>query len=214
MEDKPKDWVDFTAAKAVRFEAALEALGLMGKLRRDGEQLQGICPLHNASGEKESFGIHLGKQTFNCFACKKHGKVLDFVMQYREIGAKEAAMWLLSLVDNRGGQESVQVEGFSNGGGEVGHDAGVQGAEVQAKAVLIAEQATVSSNGKLQLTKREEWLLGLMAHATAFAFAQLFKPLMDTETVERTIMAMVEVHGGVYTVDSNNGKQARGEYHE
>jgi len=37
-----------------------------------------------------------------------------------------------------------------------------------------------------------------MAHATAFAFAQLFKPLRDTETVERTIMAMVEIHGGVY----------------
>jgi hypothetical protein len=37
-----------------------------------------------------------------------------------------------------------------------------------------------------------------MAHATAFAFAQLFKPLMDTETVERVIMAMVDIHGGVY----------------
>jgi DNA primase len=63
-------------------------LGLLGTLRRDGEQLQGICPLHKAAGEQESFGVHIGKQTFNCFACKKHGKVLDFVMQFKGIGAK------------------------------------------------------------------------------------------------------------------------------
>jgi hypothetical protein len=49
MDDKPNDWVDFAAAKAVRFEVALEAFGLMGSLRRDGEQLQGVCPLHKAS---------------------------------------------------------------------------------------------------------------------------------------------------------------------
>jgi hypothetical protein len=45
MDDKSKDWVDFAKAKAVRFEVALEALGLLGSLRRDGEQLQGVCPL-------------------------------------------------------------------------------------------------------------------------------------------------------------------------
>ena len=39
MDDKSKDWVDFAKAKAVRFEVALEALGLLGSLRRDGEQL-------------------------------------------------------------------------------------------------------------------------------------------------------------------------------
>jgi hypothetical protein len=152
-DEKPKDWVDFTAAKAVRFEVALDGLGLTAKMRRDGEQLQGVCPLHNASGEKESLGIHLGKQTFNCFACKKHGKVLDFVMQYKQIGAKEAAMWLLSLVDNQGVQESVQVEGSSNSAGKVEQDAGVQASEVQAKPALCA---TPSGRGKLKLT---EWFI-------------------------------------------------------
>jgi hypothetical protein len=65
----------------VRFEVALEALGVMGSSRRNGEQLQEICPLHKeASSDKESFGVHIGRYTFNCSACKKHGKVLDFVM--------------------------------------------------------------------------------------------------------------------------------------
>jgi DNA primase len=100
MDDKSKDWVDFAKAKAVRFEVALEALGLLGSLRRDREQLQGVCPLHKASGDKESFGVHTGKQTFNCFARKKPGKMLDFVMRCKGIGAKEAAVWLMSLVDN------------------------------------------------------------------------------------------------------------------
>jgi CHC2 zinc finger len=160
MDDKPKDWVDFAKAKAVRFEVALEALGLMGSLRRDGEQLQGLCPLHKASGDKESFGVHIGKQTFNCFACKKHGKVLDFSMQFKGIGAKEAAVWLMSLVDKgevqtngeqaaAGGQpaasevqESVQVESSSNGAGEV-------------KTALIAEHSIQIGATRGELTERE-----------------------------------------------------------
>jgi hypothetical protein len=214
MDDKPKEWVDFAAAKAVRFEVTLEALGLMGSLRRDGEQLQGICPLHKAAGDKESFGVHTGKQTFNCFACKKHGKVLDFVMQVKGIGAKEAAVWLVSLVDKGEGQangqqaaagsqptasevrESVQVESSSNGAGE-------------GKAALVAEHGVQSAGGTLQLTAREEWLLGLMAHATAFA--RLFEPLRDMETVERTIMAMVEIHGGVYAKGEADEKVQSGD---
>jgi hypothetical protein len=51
-DEKPKDWVDFAKAKAVRFEVVLEALGLMGSLHRDGEQLQRVCPLHKVSGGK------------------------------------------------------------------------------------------------------------------------------------------------------------------
>jgi hypothetical protein len=137
---------------------------------------------------------------------------LDFVMLFKGIGAKEAAVWLLSLVDNREvqadvhqvaagaqpatgeGRESVHVESSGNGAGE-------------AKTALVAEHPAQTVRERLQLTEREEWLLGLMAHATAFAFAQLFKPLRDTETVERTIMAMVEIHGGVYEQDGNPTKQ-------
>ena len=49
----------------------------------------------------------------------------------------------------------------------------------------------------------------MSAHATAVAFAQLFEPLRDTKTVEQTIMAMVEIHGGVYEAAAD-GREERG----
>jgi hypothetical protein len=89
--------------------------------------------------------------------------------------------------------------GAENGYGEKGRVRNGSGfrVEVEGRAV-VAEHGVQPAREKLQLTVGVEWLLGLMAHATAFAFARLFEPLRDTETVERTIMAMVEIHGGVY----------------
>jgi CHC2 zinc finger len=180
-EAKPKDWVDFAAAKAVRFEVVLEALGLLGSLHRDGEQLQGICPLHKASGEKkDSFGVHLGKQTFNCFACKKHGKVMDFVMQVKDTGAKEAAAWLVSLGDNKEVQESVPraVEGNGSAG--------------EAKPASSAVHAVEG------LTAREVWRSRVIARGVAWYLAETFKPLSsDIEVIENCIVAKVAMVVGM-----------------
>jgi len=193
-DDKPKDWVDFAAAKAVRFEVALEALGVMGSLRRDGEQLQGVCPLHKASGDKkESFGVHTGKQTFNCFACKKHGKVLDFVMQFKQIGAKEAAVWLMSLVDKREVQEHVQAEAAA---GDVGRAAG-DGAAVVQEAAPIAATPLPAIEG---LTAREAWLVAVIAQGVAWYVAETFKPLSDTGTIATCIVAKVAMAAGIAQV--------------
>jgi hypothetical protein len=92
-----KDWVDFAAAKAVPFEMVMEATGLSGKLRRDGEEWKGICPLHG--GTKESFGFNVAKGYFKCFGCKRSGNVLDFVNQWLFEGKniKDAARWLVAL---------------------------------------------------------------------------------------------------------------------
>ena len=92
--NRPK--LDFNEAKRVPFADALRELGLLdGKLRRDGDELKGICPLHG--GEKESFGVNFVKGFFKCFGCKKSGNVLDFVMSYKQCGSYEAAEWLLAL---------------------------------------------------------------------------------------------------------------------
>ncbi len=190
MDDKPKDWVDFAAAKAVRFEVALEALGLMGSLRRDGEQLQGICPLHKASGDKESFGVHTGKQTFNCFACKKHGKVLDFVMQVKQIGAKDAAVWLLSLVDKEEVQERVPAETAAGDGGRVVGS----GAAVMQEAAHVEATSLPAIEG---LTAREAWLAAVIAQGVAWYLAETFKPLSDTGTIEKCIVAKVAMAAGI-----------------
>jgi CHC2 zinc finger len=94
---RPAGYVDLQRAKQVPFVDALQELGLLEKLRRDGDELKGICPLHG--GEKESFGVHVVKEFFNCFACKKKGNVLDFVMFFRKVNVKEAGQWLIDLLE-------------------------------------------------------------------------------------------------------------------
>ena len=90
-------YVDFTVAKQVTFVDALAELGLLAGLRRDGDELKGICPLHG--GEKESFGVNVVKGYFNCFGCKKKGNVLDFVREFKKCGLKDAAQWLVDLLE-------------------------------------------------------------------------------------------------------------------
>src|SRR5437763_1178136 len=89
-------FVDLNRAKQVPFVDALHELGLLEKLRRDGDELKGISPLHG--GEKERFGVHVLKGFFNCFGCKKKGNVLDFVMLAKKVSVKEAGQWLIDLL--------------------------------------------------------------------------------------------------------------------
>lgn len=96
MAETKRAKLDFNEAKRVPFVDALQELGLLEKLRRDGDELKGICPLHG--GEKESFGVNVTKGVFNCFGCKPKGSnVLDFVMAYKHCDSYEAAQWLLDL---------------------------------------------------------------------------------------------------------------------
>jgi CHC2 zinc finger len=58
-----------------------------------------VCPLHG--GDKDSFGFNVEKGLFHCFGCKRSGNLLDLV-NHKLFGGrqiKEAAQWLISLVD-------------------------------------------------------------------------------------------------------------------
>ena len=105
---QPAGFVDLNRAKQVPFVDALEELGLLEKLRRDGDELKGICPLHG--GEKESFGVHVVRGVFNCFACKKKGNVLDFVMHMKKVSVKEAGQWLIDLLERSTDQATDRGE--------------------------------------------------------------------------------------------------------
>src|SRR3712207_1868764 len=86
----------FERAKAVGFEVALEALGLLQAMRRTSEeQLQGKCVLPKCGKSKDTLGVHLGMQSFHCFACHRKGDVIKFVAAYKETSGKEAALWLV-----------------------------------------------------------------------------------------------------------------------
>jgi len=49
---QPAGYVDLNRAKQVPFVDALQELGLLEALRREGDELKGTCPLHG--GEKET----------------------------------------------------------------------------------------------------------------------------------------------------------------
>jgi hypothetical protein len=173
-EEKPKDWVDFGMANSVPFGRVVAALGLDIK-RTSDTQWQGVCPLHVQKGEgrRESFGFSEAKGAFNCFACKKSGDLIRFVSYVKGIGAKDAAMWLVSLVDNSEVQEHGQ---------EAAGDAGVQVEAIEAKAATSAA-----------LTKREAWLVAVVAQGVAWYLAETFRPLSDVETIKKCIVAKVEM---------------------
>lgn len=94
METK-KAWVDFNLIKAaVTMEMLIVQYGITG-LTRNGEELRGVCPIHQGKSKRE-FSINLAKNTFCCFAptCKARGNVLDFVAKMEHCKVKDAALKL------------------------------------------------------------------------------------------------------------------------
>lgn len=83
-------WVDFRAVKqAVSMEAILRYYQVPN-LRRQHGQLQGRCPIHRGQRD-DSFRASLSKNAFQCFVCKAHGNVMDFVAAMEKCSLREAA---------------------------------------------------------------------------------------------------------------------------
>ena len=86
-------WADFSAVKrAVTLEAVLRHYQIPG-LRRQGDQLQGCCPIHRGQ-RPDSFRAHLTRNVFQCFACQARGNVLGFVAAMEQCSIREAALRL------------------------------------------------------------------------------------------------------------------------
>lgn len=58
-------------------------------LKRSGNELAGLCPLHKEKGP--SFYVFANGQRFHCFGCGAGGDVLDLVMALHHVGLREAA---------------------------------------------------------------------------------------------------------------------------
>src|SRR4051794_13693799 len=85
------NWVDFKAIKAaVSMQAILGRYGV-NWLRKNGEELRGRGPIHQGDGQS-TFHAHLSKNVFNCFSCKAHGNVLDFVAAMEKCSVRDAAV--------------------------------------------------------------------------------------------------------------------------
>lgn len=94
----------FQRAKAVSILDTVRRLGL-GEPDRNGKIL---CPFHN--DHHPSLHIDAAKNRWRCFVCDdKRGDAIDLVAEYRQIGKREAAQWLL-------GEESPKPKAPSDSG--------------------------------------------------------------------------------------------------
>jgi len=88
VDTSSKEYLDFAKIKAdASVKVILASLGLLDNLTLKGEELVGECMLGDEPhGKSDSFAFNTRKKTFQCFACKQRGSVLDFVAKYAKDG--------------------------------------------------------------------------------------------------------------------------------
>jgi DNA primase len=94
----PKQFIDFGAVKAaVSFQQVLDHYGFTAGMKstRNGDGLEGSCPIHPETGE-DVFKVTLSRNCWFCHnsACKCGGNHLDFVAKMENCNAHEAALKL------------------------------------------------------------------------------------------------------------------------
>lgn len=97
--DDQNPWIDFKQIKeSADVESVLERCGVLDGLQRQGAELFGWCPLGKSDqhGKADSFAFNTQKKTFQCFACKARGSILDFVSRLQGVGLREAATFVQS----------------------------------------------------------------------------------------------------------------------
>ncbi|MEI2770794.1 MAG: CHC2 zinc finger domain-containing protein [Candidatus Competibacter sp.] len=100
MKEGDEGWLDFKAIKEkTDVRLVLSHFGLLEHLEERGAEFIGWCPFGDEHGKKDSFSINVEKKTFQCFACKARGSVLDFVAKFRNANLRESAQWVLSLTN-------------------------------------------------------------------------------------------------------------------
>ena len=87
-------WVDFKELKSrITLQMVLDHYHV--KLRRNGDELRGLCPIHKDDGpRKRSFTANTAKSCFNCFVCHAHGDILDFVKAKEGCTLRDAGLKL------------------------------------------------------------------------------------------------------------------------
>ncbi len=102
--------VDFAYLRSqISMERILRHLGYFDRLRGNGAQCRGPCPVHGAKRAKgRTFSVHLGKNVFQCFhpPCQAAGNVLDLWCAVHQLTPYDGALHLaqtfgLELTPNR-----------------------------------------------------------------------------------------------------------------
>jgi DNA primase len=94
-ETKKGRFIGFERLKqSVTIEQVLERYGLLEHLRRSGDSLGGVCPLHGGHNPVQ-FRVSVSKNCWVCFGdCHAGGSIVDFVSRKEGIGIRDAALLL------------------------------------------------------------------------------------------------------------------------
>lgn len=104
-----EQWVDFGELKQwVSMADILGHYGLLDKLKpqKRGDELVGLCPFHQE--KRRSFHVSVSKNAWQCFGCKRHGNILDFVAHKEGVDIRKAALMIQGWF-NVGGEEPVDT---------------------------------------------------------------------------------------------------------
>jgi DNA primase len=96
MSDKNANrFVGFNQLKqTVTMEQVLARYGLLEKLRRSGDSLSGVCPLHQGHNPTQ-FRVSLSRNCWICFGdCHGGGSIIDFVSRMEKVSIREAGLLL------------------------------------------------------------------------------------------------------------------------
>ena len=94
-ETNKSRFVSFDQLKrSISMQQVLERYGLLEKLRRSGESLSGVCPLHRGHNPTQ-FRVNMVKNCWICFGdCHTGGSIIDFVARMEGITVREAGVLL------------------------------------------------------------------------------------------------------------------------
>jgi hypothetical protein len=93
---KPRTPAIRESAKELRERVdLLDVAGRYTKLRKNGDEYMGKCPLH-ASNDGENFEVNTTKQLWHCFSCQKGGDVFKLVMEVEKMDFPETCNFLRS----------------------------------------------------------------------------------------------------------------------
>jgi transposase len=90
--------VDFVHVKRqLSLTQVLDHLGLLPRLRGNGPQRRGPCPLHRGDGRGRTFSVNLEAHVFQCFAkeCGHKGDAIDLWSALHGMSLREAALDLV-----------------------------------------------------------------------------------------------------------------------
>jgi transposase len=79
----------------------LDHLGLTPRLRGQGPQRRGPCPIHRGDARGRTFSVHLTENVFQCFAkeCGRQGDVIDLWAGVHGLALRAAALDLVQTFD-------------------------------------------------------------------------------------------------------------------